>query len=164
MKKVNIVLIVLLIVSIGINVYQYNQLKGIKDELQKIETEKGLLEETVKEKDKKIETDKVIIEELTVTVEEMQIDLEVLKEQLTSIEVEKMELEKQKEALETEQSSTVGGAGNANTSTGGTVNSDSEGETGTMSRDAAASKFNLTNFGSGGGQPVTGSDSGWILE
>jgi len=64
-----------------------------------------------------------------------------------------------------EQSSTTTGSTTGGTMVSeGSVNSGSEGETGTMSRDAAASKFNLTNFGSGGGQPVTGSDSGWILE
>lgn len=63
-----------------------------------------------------------------------------------------------------EQSSTVGGAGNTNNSNGGTVNSGTQGEASSGGGMAAAlSKFGATYGGSGGGQPHTGDGGASII-
>ena len=160
MKKIiNVVLIMLIVILVGFSAYQYNQIKGIKTNLQALEEEKTSLETSVAEKTTVIEEKDNKIKELEETVTKLEEEIGLLKEQIT-------ELEGELESLETEKVKTSErGSTEDQTSNATNPVPSSEGQLSDAEVNRLLEQYGIENAGSGNGTPATGSGgANWILQ
>ena len=169
-KAFKVFLVILLLISIGFNIYLYKQIKGIKAEEETLSKEIAVLETTISEKDTVLVEKDTKIVELEQTILDLTAEVETLKEQISSIESEKAEIneeletakkeieEAKQKGLEPEQSSTVGGTGHTEEPAANPEYVPSD-EPNQMDPTEAAAKFGMTFGGSGMGGS-TGADLG----
>ena len=158
MKKIiDVVLIMLIVILVGFSAYQYNQIKGIKTNLQALEEEKTSLETSVAEKTTVIEEKDNKIKELEETVTKLEEEIGLLKEQIT-------ELEGELESLETEKVKTSEmGSTEDQTSNATNPVPSSEVQLSDEEVNRLLEQYGITN-GGGGNQPKTGSGgASWVL-
>lgn len=162
MKKniVGMAIGILLIVSVGMNVYFYKLLEGTQAELHNKESQKEEIEkeivnsnEEINNLDNEIVSKTKELEDKETEEENLEIKLERKSEEIKQIKEEKIKAEQNSnngKSNNGEQSSTSGGIGNSQTSgaPGGDANVPDE-PSGGMSLEDAAAKFGMTYGGSG---------------
>lgn len=176
MKKiVNVILVIVLIISIGFNIYFYSEIKRVTKIENNLIEEIDNLGKEVEENKEVLKSKESEITELETQISSKEEKIKGIQESLLSLESEKEKLIEQLESTENngqfsngEQSSTSGGTGNSQTSgaPGGDANIPNE-PSGGISPEEAFAKFGAEFIGSGldtSGFDHGDGDANWVLE
>ena len=167
MKKVYVIILsIVLIISIGFNVYLLNQGKLMEESLTNVSKELEELTDIVAEKDALLAESDATKLEYEKTIKELQKEIENLKEQITTLEKENEELTEQ--LKEPSKGSTAGGKGNTpTTSTANNPVPSSEGQLSDEEYNRLLQQYGITNGGSGldtSGMDHGSGGAGWVLQ